>query len=321
LKLGLFTALYSELSLSEMLQKVKDMGFEAVELYTGKLPVPVHCDPEILIGSNIKLQEFKDTISKFGLPISQLNCSGNPISPIPNEAAKHKEGFLQTVRLAEKLGIDTIANFSGCPGGGPKDETPNWITCPWPNEFLSMLDYQWNEVLIPFWTWAVKEAANYGVTKIGLEMHPGFCVYNPETLLKLRAAVGDAIGSNFDPSHLIWQGIDIPEAILSLRSAIFHIHAKDTRVFSRNIRRNGNLDTKQYADVEHRAWVFGTVGYGNDERYWKAIIDALSIIGYDGVISIEHEDSSMSKDEGLKKAFDFLSKIIIREKPGEMWWV
>ena len=320
MKLGLFTALYSELSLAGMLQKVKGMGFEAIELYTGKLSPPNHCNPEVLLGSDKKLQDFKDTIAKYSLPISQLNCSGNPISPIPGEAEKHKKGFLQTLRLAEKLGIDTIANFSGCPGGGPKDKTPNWIICPWPDEFLTMLDYQWNDVLIPFWTWAAKEAANYGVTKIGLEMHPGFCVYNPETLLRLRSAVGDAIGSNFDPSHLIWQGVDIPEAILSLRDAIFHVHAKDTKVFLKNVRKNGNLDSKHYSDVQNRAWVFRTVGYGNDEKYWKEMIDALSMIGYNGVISIEHEDSSMSKDEGLRKAFELLNRVVIRENPGEMWW-
>lgn len=320
MKLGLFTALYAELPLADMLAKVKAMGIEAVEFYTGKLGAPSHCDPSILLSSGVKLQEFKDTIERFGLPISQLNCSGNPVSPIPGEAAKHKEGFLQTIRLAEKLGMDTIANFSGCPGGGPKDETPNWITCPWPEEFLSMLEYQWNDVLIPYWTWAVREAGDYGVTKIGLEMHPGFCVYNPETLLKLRKAIGNAIGSNFDPSHLIWQGIDIPEAILSLRDAIFHVHAKDTRVSERNILKNGNLDTKHYSDAEHRAWVFGTVGYGNGEYYWKNIMNALATIGYDGVISIEHEDSFMSKDEGLRKACELLNKVIIREKPGAMWW-
>lgn len=320
MKLGLFTTLYSELSLPELLKKVKGMGFEAVEFYTGKLAPVTHCDPEILLESGDKLQEFKDTVEKFGLPISQLNCSGNPVSPIPGEAEKHKRAFSNTVRLAEKLGIDTVTCFSGCPGGGPNDQTPNWVTCPWPEEFLAIIDYQWNEVLIPYWEWAAKEAVDFGVTKIALEMHPGFCVYNPETLLRLRAAVNDTIGSNFDPSHLIWQGIDIPQAILSLRDAIFHMHAKDTRVFSRNILKNGNLDTKHYSDVEHRAWVFGTVGYGNDERYWRSIVDALSIVGYDGVISIEHEDSSMSKDEGLKKAFDFLDKIIVREKPSKMWW-
>lgn len=320
MKIGLLTTLFSELSLSEMLHKVKGMGFEAIELYTGKLAASTHCNPEELLGNLVKLQEFKDIISRFELPISQLNCSGNPISPVLGEAGKHKQSFLETIRLAEKLGIDTITNFSGCPGGGPEDQTPNWITCPWPDDFVPMLEYQWNDVLIPFWAWAVKEAANYGVTKIGLEMHPGFCVYNPETLLKLRAAVGDSIGCNFDPSHLIWQGIDIPEAILSLRGAIFHMHAKDTRVFQRNIRKNGNLDTKHYSDVENRAWVFGTIGYGNDDHYWKSIIDALVMVCYDGVVSIEHEDSSMSKDEGLKKAFDFLNKVIIREKPEGMWW-
>lgn len=320
MKLGLFTALYADMSLSDMLSKVRAMGIEAVELYTGRLSAPSHCDPEILLASGVRLQEFKETIKRFGLSISQLNCSGNPVSPIPGEAAKHREAFLQTIRLAEKLGIDTVADFSGCPGGGPMDETPNWVTCPWPEEFLKMLEYQWNEVLIPFWTWAAREAANCGVTKIALEMHPGFCVYNPETLLKLRAAVGNAIGSNFDPSHLIWQGIDIPEAILSLKGAIFHVHAKDTRVFPQNTRKNGNLDAKHYSDAQHRAWVFATVGYGNGEHYWKSIMNALSMIGYDGVISIEHEDGFMSKDEGLRKAIEMLNRVIIREKPDAMWW-
>ena len=227
MKLGLFTALFAELPLEQMLAKVKDLGFEAVELYTGTLALPGHCDPEELLNSEAKLAQFKDTIAKFGLPISQLNCSGNVVSPVPGEAEKNKKAFLQTIRLAEKLGVDTIANFSGCPGGGPKDETANWITCPWPEEFLTMLDYQWNDVLIPFWQWAAKEAADYGVTKIGLEMHPGFSVYNPETLLKLRAAVGDAIGSNFDPSHLIWQGVDPVEFIREFPKRIFHVHMKD----------------------------------------------------------------------------------------------
>ena len=62
---------------------------------------------------------------------------------------------------------------------------------------------------------------------MALEAHPGFCVYNPETLLKLRAATGKALGVNFDPSHLWWQQVDIAAAIAELGEAIFHFHAKD----------------------------------------------------------------------------------------------
>ncbi len=320
MKLGVFTALFADRKLSGVLPYLKGVGFEAVELYSGNMAVPSHCDPDVLLKSDSALAGFKDLIARHGMIVSQLNCSCNPVSPVPGLKEKYKQGFVNTLMLAEKLGIDTIACFSGCPGGGPKDETPNWITCPWPEEFLSMLDYQWNDVLIPYWQWAVKEAANYGVTKIGLEMHPGFCVYNPETLLKLRAAVGGAIGANFDPSHLIWQGIDIPRAIMELEGAIFHMHAKDTRVLARNVGRNGVLDTKHYSDEKNRAWVFGTVGYGNGGEYWRSIMDALAMTGYDYVMSIEHEDSLMSREEGLEKAFAFLNSIIIHEKPGEMWW-
>ena len=320
MKIGVFTALFADKSLEETLVYLKKVGFDAIELYTGSLAPTTHCDPEKLLASGLELEKFKDTIKRHDVIISLLNCSGNPVSPIPGVAEKNKKCFLDTIRLAEKLGIDTIANFSGCPGGGPKDETPNWVTCPWPEEHLSMLDYQWNEVLIPYWEWAAGEAANYGVTKIGLEMHPGFCAYNPETLLKLRAAVGGAIGANFDPSHLVWQGIDIPQAILQLEGAIFHMHAKDTRVFKRNISKNGVLDTKHYSDVKNRAWVFGTIGYGNDEKYWRGVMDALAIVGYDYVVSIEHEDSFMSKEEGLEKAYGFLRSVMIKEKPGAMWW-
>jgi len=318
--LGIFTALFHDCELEEALRRVKKIGFEAVELYTGNLNPPIHCDPEVLLNDCGALDRFKALIDKYGLKISQLNCSGNPVSPIPGEAQRHIRGFENTIKLCEKLGIDTITSFSGCPGGGPKDETPNWITCPWPDEFLPMLEYQWNEVLIPYWQDAVKKAADYGVNKIGMEMHPGFNVYNPETLLKLRSAVGNEIGANFDPSHLVWQGIDIPQAILTLDQAIFHVHAKDTRVQVRNIRKNGNLDTKHYSDERNRAWIFGTCGYGNGEIYWKGIIDALVIIGYDYVISVEHEDSLLSRDEGLQKAYDFLRPMIPKEKSGEMWW-
>ena len=157
--------------------------------------------------------------------------------------------------------------------------------------------------------------------RIAFEMHPGFCVYNPETLLKLRAAVGDVIGANFDPSHLVWQGMDPVAAIRELKGAIYHVHAKDTKIDKYNTARNGVLDTKHYGLELERAWVFRTVGYGNGESYWRDLVSNLRLCGYDKVLSIEHEDSVMSIDEGLRKAVSFLKDIIIEEeKPTTMSW-
>ena len=161
----------------------------------------------------------------------------------------------------------------------------------------------------------------HGVTKIALEMHPGFCVYNPETLLKLRAAVGDVIGANLDPSHLIWQGIDPVMAIRALAGAIYHVHAKDTKVDDANTSVNGVLDTKHYGDEIHRSWIFRTVGYGNGETFWRDFVSNLRLCGYDKVLSIEHEDSLMTIDEGLEKAVRFLDRVMIKEeKPTGMRW-
>ena len=161
----------------------------------------------------------------------------------------------------------------------------------------------------------------HGVTRIAFEMHPGFCVYNPETLLRLRAAVGEEIGANFDPSHLIWQGIDPVAAIRELAGAIYHFHAKDTKVDKYNTAKFGVLDTKHYSDEIHRSWIFRAVGYGNGLDYWRDMISNLRLVGYDRVLSIEHEDSLMTIDEGLAHAVEFLQQSIIREpKPGSMAW-
>ncbi|MBQ3894290.1 MAG: TIM barrel protein, partial [Clostridia bacterium] len=159
-----------------------------------------------------------------------------------------------------------------------------------------------------------------GIKKIAFEMHPGFCVYNPETLLKLRNAVGPIIGANLDPSHLVWQGIDVPEAIRYLGEAVYYVHGKDVRVDKANVAKNGVLDTKNYGDILNRSWVFRTLGYGNDYTYWKDIVSMLRTVGYDGVISIEHEDGLMSPKEGLKKAIAFLKEVLVKEPAGEMYW-
>ena len=195
------------------------------------------------------------------------------------------------------------------------------MTCAWPEDFAETLRWQWDENVIPYWTREAAFAREVGV-RIAFEMHPGFVVYNPETLLRLRAEAGDRIGANFDPSHLYWQGIDPVEAVRALgrHGAIFHFHAKDTYVDHANVRVNGVLDTKPYDRVLERAWTFRTVGYGHGESAWRDLLSALRTVGYDYVVSIEHEDALMSIDEGLAKAVAFLRPLLMRERPAEMWW-
>ena len=234
-------------------------------------------------------------------------------------AKAFEEDFMAACTLGGMLGVDRIVGFSGCPGDG-KGDKPNWVTCCWPPEYQQILNYQWNEVLIPYWEKASLVATNRGIKYICFEMHPGFCVYNPETLLRLRAAVGETICANFDPSHLIWQGIDCVLAIKHLGKAIAHFHAKDTQIFEDNSKINGVLDTKSFERESERSWLFRTVGYGLDESKWKRIISALKLIGYDYVLSIEHEDSLMSPKEGFEKAVRFLQNIVIKESSAGIWW-
>ena len=321
MKLSVLTNLYAGISLDEALAKFKALGIESVEIGCGGYPGKAHCDPEKLLADPAAFDEFVATFKKYDIEICALSTHGNAVHPNKEIAAQFDRDFRNAVLLAEKLGIDTVITISGSPGGSPEDKTPNWATCAWPDDFLAVLDYQWNEVLIPYWKEAAAFARSHGVTRIAFEMHPGFCVYNPETLLRLRAAVGEEIGANFDPSHLIWQGMDPIAAIRELAGAIYHFHAKDTKVDKYNTAKNGVLDTKHYSDEINRAWVFRTVGWGNNETYWRDLASNLRLCGYDRVLSIEHEDSLMSIDEGLQKAVAFLKPIIMADpKPGTMSW-
>lgn len=320
MKLGVFTVLFADKPLEEVLAYLRPLGVGAVELGAGGFPNPSHLKPDELLKDDSKVKELKELISKYDMTISALSCHGNPVHPNEEVAAEYRAIFERTVLVAEKLGVDTINGFSGCPGDGRGGTRPNWVTCAWPPEFIEISDYQWNEALIPYWEKAVKFANEHGVTKIALEMHPGFTVYNPSALLRLRNAVGDTIGANFDPSHLFWQGIDPVEAIKALKGAIYHFHAKDTNINKANTAVNGVLDTGSYTNLLGRSWLFRTVGYGNGAAVWKDMISMLRAIGYDGAISIEHEDALMTSSEGLEKAIAFLRDILMYKGLPHVWW-
>jgi sugar phosphate isomerase/epimerase len=321
MKLGVLSASLASKPVEEMLSYLSGLGVEAVELGTGGYTNDAHTKPEELLADKAKLAEYKKLFPKYNIEISALSVHGNAVSPDKDFAKLSHEKFETTCKLANELGVETVITFSGCPGGSPEDKMPNWVTCPWPEDFLKVLDYQWNDVLIPYWKDLAAFAEAHNVKKIALELHPGFCCYNTESLLKLRAAVGPVIGANFDPSHLVWQGMEPAAAIRALGDAIYHVHAKDVKVDDINTARTGVLDTKHYGDELNRSWVFRALGYGHDVSWWKDLVSNLRLVGYNGVLSIEHEDSLMSIDEGLKKAVAVLDEAIMRDpKPSSMAW-
>lgn len=320
MKLGLFTPVFGKLNVKEMLAKVRALEkVQAIELGTGGWPGHDHLDLDTLVGNKQCAAEYRKMIEDAGLSISALSCHGNPLHPDRATAASYDDVFRKSVRLAEQLGVPAVVTFSGCPGDSDAAKYPNWVTCPWPPEYLEVLDWQWEKKAIPYWIDASSFAANHGV-KVALEAHPGFLVYNVDSTLKLRQACGPNLGINFDPSHFFWQGVDVPAAIRALGDSIFHVHAKDVALNPQNVAINGVIDAKNYRRMAERSWLFRSVGWGHDELEWKRIVSALRLGGYDYVMSIEHEDALASIDEGLRAAVDLLSRVVLTEPAVDAWW-
>lgn len=310
--IGVFDPVYNKLSLDEMLDKVSVLGLEAMEIGTGGYPNAPHCPVDELLGDAGKARAWKKKFEDRGIRVATLSCHGNPVHPDAKHSAHDVEVFQKTVLLAERLDVRVIVGFSGCPGGTPTETQPNWITYRWPPEYAQMLDWQWNEKVIPYWKGAAKFARDHGIRRIALEMHPNFVVYNPRTLLKLREAVGEEIGANCDLSHLFWQGCDPVEVIhfLGKQNAIFHAHMKDTVLYPDRVGRYGVLNfATNKADRPDASDEFRAVGYGHSASLWKAVVKAYMDIGYEGILSIENEDLILPGEIGVERAAFVLKNV------------
>lgn len=319
MKLGVMGALFGQMKLDAALEYCKKVGLDAIELPCGAYPG----DPWKLQGiyKNKKaLADLKAKIADYGLEVQGIAAHGNPVHPDKKLAKAHHDAHRNSVMLAAEFNT-VVINFSGCPGGCKGDKTPNFVTCPWPDDYANAAKYQWDEVLIPFWTAEAEFARKQGV-KIAFEAHPGMTLHNPEDIVRLRNAAGKNLGANLDPSHFFWQGINPIEAAryLGENKCIFHVHAKDCGIDPRNMALVGGLDIKSYGDVKGRSWVFRTCGYGHGDEFWKPFMSMLRLYDYDGVISIEHEDSLMSMNEGFEKAVSYLRGVMLMEKAGQAWW-
>jgi sugar phosphate isomerase/epimerase len=320
MKIGVFTVLFGQRPFEEALDFIKAAGCEAVEIGVGGYPGTAHADAGMLLEDEAARKRFLDAITSRGLEISALSCHGNPLHPKREIAERDDRTYRNAVQLAQKIGVSTVITFSGCPGGGPEAMEPNWVTCPWPPDYREILEWQWKERTAPYWSEAASFAKDHGI-RVAIELHPGFIAYHTESFYRLREIGGETLGVNLDPSHLFWQGMDPLVCVRGLGDAIFHVHAKDTWLDEQNIRINGVLDTKLYTDEKNRSWIFRTVGYGHGQEFWRSLISELLLAGYNGVISIEHEDSLLSIEEGFTSAVNFLKDVIIRQPGTQAWWV
>lgn len=307
MKIGMLTDSLGDLDFDSMLDVSAEFGIECLEFACGNWSTSPHVRLDAMLESAALRREFAAKLVGRELSISALNCSGNPLYP-GAEGRRQHDVTVKTFKLARLLGVDRIVMMSGLPGG-PGDANPNWITTDWPPECLSILRYQWDTILIPYWRELVGLARDLGIRRICLELHGHQAVYNPYTLTRLRDVVGDIVGANYDPSHPIWMGADPLEAVRALGAAIYYVHAKDTRIESALAGIDGILETRPASKVAERAWNYVTLGYGHDEEWWRRFCSALRTAGYDDVLSIEHEDAAMTPREGVRKSVELLKNV------------
>jgi len=317
MKIGIFTLAFQREPLEKVLDRVTNLGVETVEIGSGGFIGKRHCDPSALLNDEGKLEDFRTLFQQKNVSISAFSCHGNVLHPQKNIADSRTQDLRETILLAEKMGVKHIVGYSGCPGGSDQDQSPNWIATARPEYFVEMLKWQWEEKVIPFWKEQGKFAENHGV-KLCFEIHPGEVVYTPEKLLRLRKEVGEVVCCTLDPSHLFWQGMDPLRAIEDLGDAICHVHVKDTRIDPYITSRKGVLDTTPQEEIKERSWAFRAVGYGHDHIFWRNFVSQLRLVGYEGVLSIEHEDSLISPEEGWKKSVDFLREITMEKEPWDI---
>lgn len=309
MKIGMITDSLGNLSFDEMLNASAELGLETLEFACGNWSSAPHIDLAAMLDSAATRAEFAAKVRDHGLTIAALNCSGNPLHPGP-QGKKHRQVTEDTIRLASLMGIDRVVMMSGLPGG-PGDANPNWIITDWPPECADILRYQWDDCIIPYWRDLVAFANNLGIGKLCLELHGHEAVYNVQTLLRLRDAVGETVGANYDPSHPLWMGADPVAAVRKLGSAIYYVHAKDTRIEPIPAAIDGVLDARPPNHYADRAWNYITLGYGHGETWWRQFCIALKQVGYDDVLSIEHEDMMLSPLEGMRKSVALLRNVAI----------
>lgn len=314
MRIALLTDSLGSLPFLEMLDAAAQLGLEDLEFATGGWSNAPHIDVDAMLDDAASRDAFLGALRERGLRVAALNANGNQLHPVIGGEVDRV--LRRTVELAELLGVETVVCMSGLPAGAPGDSTPNWITTSWPPETQTILGYQWDEVALPYWRDLVAFARPRGV-RFAVEMHGKQLVYNAATLLRLREEVGETVGANLDPSHPMWMGVDPRLLARELDGVIHHVHMKDVRVQTDVSSVNGLLDTQPVDQARTRAWNYVTLGLGHPggQQFWGQFLADLRSSGYDGVVSIEHEDVGQDALEGVTQSVALLRSVLPVKKP------
>lgn len=319
MNLGAYTACLHNYDLPEALDILAADGLTGAEVNAGGFIPSPHCPVDLLIGSPTARDDYLGVFAEHGIRLAGLNTSGNPLSPLPDTGPRHAYDLRRTIELAGKLGITDVVGMSGLPGSDPAARYPSWVVNPWDGTYLEVLEYQ-KSVVDPFWREMDLLAQDNGV-RLALELHPHNHVFTPVGFLEFADRIGATnVGVNMDPSHLFWQGMDILASIRLLGSHIFHVHAKDTRIFP-GVATRGVLDPsfgpvpedpakRTPTGMAHfcstwpadPAWRFVAIGQGHDVAYWTEFLRAIHDIDPEMNVNIEHEDQSLGQLEGIELA-------------------
>lgn len=316
MKLGILTVLFDDQPLEQVADYVSELGYEAVEIasWTGS----GHLDVDRALNEPDYLKSLKSTLDQRGLQISALSdhlsaqavlppidASWDDWSPVAGEgkdamAAYGREHLLKSARVASELEVPIVNGFFGSTVWG------SWYS--WPPKHIEIYEEGW-ELFAERWNPILDEFNTLGV-RFAHEVHPTEIAYNISTAETAVEKLGrDDWGFNFDPSHFIWQMIDPVIFVKTFGQRIFHVHAKDFEVQEDEMRRDGVLSTGSWTSM-HRAARYRVPGWG--QVPWRRVMTALLEVGYDYVLSFEHEDPVMSEKDGAEKAIEFLRPLVIK---------
>ena len=302
MRVGLFTDGLAHLGRREALGWCAERGIEDLEMGVGTWSPRPHLDLPRLLAEPAERDRLQGELREHGQRLACVNAAGNPLTPARTGRGEAQAALRGAIELAALLEVDTVVTMSGCPGGrGGSDSTGvfavSWLCC----DDEPLWEWQFREHVAPFWrelsAWAGSAAPG---VRICLELHPGLTIFGAESFARLRAEVGPNIGINLDPSHFWWQGVD-PLAIVEQHGdAIGFAHGKDTLLHRDRIRVHGLLDARYPIDPDTASWHFTAVGGGRPLSEWWALLAALRAGGYDGVVSIEHEDPTLTAEASIE---------------------